>query len=120
MSKRKPTRPTPEPLRHSTTLYEVDKVPPVTAEQRRRNEEIARAELATTRKVAPCHIEPSDAFYCSCGAEQPAPGAYAAAHWNYELVRPCPGCGANLVLRNGFVRVEQPKRRRKTTKGTRT
>lgn len=43
-----------------------------------------------------------------CRASNPAPGAYAAAHWNDELTRDCDGCGLKLTLRAGMYTVEQP------------
>ncbi len=72
----------------------------------------------STIPTAPCVIEPGDAFRCSCGAEQPAPGAYAAAHWNERLERRCNGCGSTIFLTSGRVVVVPKPERKRRTKGT--
>lgn len=99
-------RRTPEPTPYETFL----------ARRLAKRNAAARPEqqAAQTIPTAPCVIDVGDAFRCSCGREQPAPGVYAAAHWNERLERRCDGCGSTIFLTSGrVVVVPKLKRRRK-------
>ena len=61
------------------------------------------------------YLRVGNSWRCECGKEHPV-GAYAAAHWEIELVHVCE-CGRQHVLQNGWlVLVKGAKKAKKPSK----
>lgn len=49
-------------------------------------------------------------YTCDCGHWNPCGSAWAAAHWDMELVHTCGGCGRRNIIESGeWIRYEELK-----------
>lgn len=59
-------------------------------------------------------LKVDEAWTCQCGAEQPKPGVWVAAHWSERLTHHCDACGTERTLVRG--QLTTPKARKEPTR----